>query len=128
MCLDCPFCGKSVDTVEFKITRETHGGFECPECKQLLHFSQPFAAFRRTLALALSALLLLLLGVKRMVWLVLGAVALWPFMQLLVNGYCVPRMPIQLKPWKPAKLPALPRIRLEPRDDTPLQLFDKRKK
>ena len=128
MFLECPLCGKSVDTADFKITREAHGGFECPECKKVLQFAQPHAAFRRSMALVLSALVLMVLGVQRPVWILIGSIVLWPFVQLLVNTAMVHRIPLRLAPWKAPKLPILSKLRFEERDDGPLQLFDRRRK
>jgi len=125
MRLDCPLCGKSVNSADFQVTWESHGGFKCPECGRLLHYSQPFAAFRRSIAIILSALLLTILGVRRLYLLFIGMLLLWPFMQLLVNAYCMRRMPLRLAPYKPVKVPALRKFRLQERDDGPLQLFDK---
>ena len=128
MLLNCPLCGKTVNSADFRVTPETHGGFKCPECGGLLHFSQPFAAFRRGLALLLSALLLMSLGVRRPLILLIATFAAWPFMQLLVNAYCMRRMPLRLAPWKPVRRPVLPRFRFDERDDGPLQLFNKGRK
>ena len=124
MLLDCPLCGKSVETANFKITRKAHGGFECPECKGLLQFSQPHAVFRRSLAVALSALLLVVFGVHRVIFVLLGSLILWPFMQLAVNGYCFRTMTTSLKPLTPK----FTKFRLDDRDDGPIQLFDRRRK
>ena len=128
MLLECLSCRTLIETADFKITWKAHGGFECPECKQLLQFSQPHAIFRRGLAVVISALLLLVFGVQRIVWLVLASLLLWPFMQLVVNGYCFRAMATSLKPLKPIRPPKLPKLQLEERDDRPLELFDRRGK
>jgi hypothetical protein len=101
MRLECPVCHKPVYTSDFKIIPGTGGGFDCPECKQMIHYSQPHAVFRRTLALGLSVILLMMFGVHKVLWLLGGALLLWAPMQVLVNAYCVRAMPLGLKPWVP---------------------------
>lgn len=101
MTLECPLCHKSVDTHEFKITAGTRGGFECPACKQMLHFAQPHAALRRTLSLLVSLVTLLVFRVRSIPLLIGGSLVLWAPVQLGVNAYCVRRMPLGLKPWQP---------------------------
>jgi hypothetical protein len=64
----------------------------------MLHYSQPHAAFRRTLSVLLSALLLLMFGVRNVLFVLSGSLLLWAPMQLLVNAYSVRRMPLGLKP------------------------------
>jgi hypothetical protein len=98
----------------------TGGGYECPVCKQMVRYSQPYAIFRRTVSLLLSVIVLLLVGVRRPIMLLVGSVLLWIPMSMLVNMYSVYATPLGLKPWKQ-------RWR-ERRDAGPLELFDNKPK
>jgi hypothetical protein len=128
MLLDCPLCGKSVNPADFKATPVTRAAFECPECRGLIRYLQPHAAFRRSLALIASALLLVVLGVRHWVWLLVGSVLLWPLAQLVVNAYLVGRMPLLLAPWKPVASRPFPTFRFEKREDGPLEIFSRKRK
>ena len=99
MTLECPLCHKPVQTGNFKKIPGTGGGFECPECKQMLRYGQRNAVFRRTLAVMLSLILVMFLGVQKVLFLVGGTLLLWAPMQLLVNAFspCA----LFLKPWRP---------------------------
>jgi hypothetical protein len=103
MTLECPLCQKSVETSDLHRIPGSGGGFNCPECKQMLHFEQPHRIFRASLSLTLSAIVLLFFGVRSILFLLGGCLLLWAPVQLLVNGYCVRRMPLQLKPWIPPR-------------------------
>ena len=104
MTLECPLCRKNVETTSLHLIPQTGGGFNCPECKQMLHFEQPHAIFRAALSLALSTVILLIFGVRSIPLLLGGCLLLWAPVQLLVNGYCVRRLPLSLKPWTSPKL------------------------
>jgi hypothetical protein len=73
----------------------------------MLHFEQPHAILRAAISLVLSAIILLSFGVRSILLLLGGCLLLWAPVQLLVNGYCVRRMPLGLKPW------TSPKFRLE---------------
>jgi len=106
MMLKCPMCNAAVDSVDFHIKRGSRGGFDCPACGQMLHFSQPHAAIRRSASLAISFAALLVIGVRSPVKLAIAALLLWPIAQLMVNAYCARWFKVSLKPWTP--LPARP--------------------
>ena len=98
MLLECPLCGTRIQAKELNSIHQKSGGLDCPQCHQLLTFSQPYAAARRTVAFVLALALLFVLGVRSPVWLLIGGVLLWPFVQLLVNAYCARRLPLSLRP------------------------------
>ena len=114
MILKCPSCGKPVESNHLSIKPGTRGGFDCPECSQTLHFSQPYPFFRRTISLILPLSVLWIAGVRSPAWLLIGGVLLWAPAQLLVNGYFARRMPVRLVPW-------------DPKDGSPPSLFDRRR-
>jgi len=78
-----------------------YGYHECPFCNGKVRYVQPHAAFRRTIALVLSTVVLVILGVQNPLTLVIGSLLLWVPMSIPVNMFCVYTMPLSLKPWKP---------------------------
>jgi len=96
--LECPHCNRAVVLSELR--RPSGGGYhECPFCGGMVRLAQPHAFLRRTVALILSAFVLLLFGVRNPLALVAGSLLLWVPMSIPVNMYCVYAMPLGLKPW-----------------------------
>jgi hypothetical protein len=118
MLLECPLCGTRIDSQELSAIRQKSGGFDCPQCHQLLTISQPYALARRTAAFGLAVVALLVLGVRSPVWLLIGSVLSWPLTQLLVNACCARRFPLSLKP----------RVRRTRSETSSLSLFDHQRK
>lgn len=69
----------------------------------MLKFRQGYAAFRRTAAILASAAILVLFGVRNVLFILGGTLLLWPFAQLIVNSYRARRLPLWLVPWSPPK-------------------------
>ena len=120
MILRCPICGENISTRDLRRRDGVKDGRECPNCGQLVQFSQPYPIFRWGAALLASGLVLWLTGVRSTVWFLIGSVLLWLPMSLVVNGAAVHVMSLELKPWKAR---AVKRWEPRPRDNGPLDLF-----
>jgi len=116
MILKCPHCRNGVEVSSLKRQDGTGGGRECHSCKGMVRFSQPHTFFRRTIALVISALLTLIIGIRNPLTILLVAILLWVPMSIPVNMYSVYLMPLSLKPWKPRGK--------KPFDADDLDLFD----
>ena len=100
MRLECRHCHGRVSVSELR--RPRSGAYrECPLCNGTVCYVQPHAVFRRSTALLLSIIVLMIAGVRNPVTLVIGSVLLWVPMSFAFNMYCVYVMPLGLKPWKP---------------------------
>jgi hypothetical protein len=101
MMLECPICKGLINSNDFKVVRGSRGGFNCPACGKMLHLAQGWRPLRITLAVCVSLLAVLLVGVRRPLVIAMVSLMFWPFVQLLVNAYSVHFVPQGLKPWKP---------------------------
>lgn len=125
MTLCCPLCGKALETGELTVQPGTRGGFACPRCGKLLHFSQSHPYLRASISLLISATLLYFAGVRTPFTFILGTLILWVPISLLFNAYCVRIMPLGLKPWKVPRESRTVIQRLNERS-SPVELFGKR--
>src|SRR5580704_9665877 len=125
MTLRCPLCQQSIETGELAVVSGTNGGFNCPRCGRLLHFTQGYPAVRSTISFILSSSIVYIFGVRNLYTFVVSALALWIPSLLFVNAYSAHIMPLGLKPWRP---PASGRTliqRLNERN-APIELLGKR--
>ena len=126
MTLCCPLCGKALETGELTVQPGTRGGFACPRCGRLLHFSQRHPYLRASASLLISALLLYCFtSVRTPLTFFLGTFVLWVPISLLLNAYCVRIMPLGLKPWNAPRESRTLIQRLNERG-SPVELFGKR--
>ena len=125
MMLYCPLCGKALETGELTVQTGKRGGFACPRCGKLLHFSQSHPYLRAFISLLISATILYFAGVRTPVTFTLGTLILWVPISLLFNAYCVRIMPLGLKPWKAPRESRTLIQRLNERN-SPAELFGKR--
>jgi len=77
MQLQCPICKGSIDSRDLRRKAGTGGGYECPECNQMVRFSQPHALFRRLVSLVISILTVRVVGIRSIPWLLAGSLLLW---------------------------------------------------
>jgi hypothetical protein len=101
MTLECPHCHERILVSELRRVQGMGGGRLCPNCEGKVKFSQPFAAFRKSLALILIMTILLFVGLRSALLFITASLVLWPLALILVNMICVYTMPLGLKLWLP---------------------------
>lgn len=98
MILECPLCHAAVNSKEIQLSQ---GGFYCPHCQGGLTYSLRHPILRRTAALIGSGLILAGFGVRSILFLFLGSILLWPFVQIIANVFHAYVTSPGLKPWTP---------------------------
>src|SRR6266568_7129488 len=117
--LKCPICGNPVDPASLKTAWGTGGGFECPVCKKLVRYTNPYGRIVAVISLLLAVGILKLAGVHSVTGFVVGSILLWIPISLFLNRASVRIKAPTLKPWKPNPLfrPMRPIRPISPRID-----------
>jgi hypothetical protein len=100
MILECPICKSFVNSADFKILRGAKGGFNCPACGKMLHFTQGDRPVRIALALIISLLATLLIGIRKLPEVAAATIVVWPLGQIFINSNFAHFFRVGLKPWR----------------------------
>ena len=129
MILDCPLCHESVDTSELHRLPGTTGGLECPKCRKVFRFHQPYLVLRTAISVLISAGILWIAGVRSVPIFLVGTFIVWIPISLVFNAYLVHVIPPVLVPYKPRnRIRSKTLVELANERNATIELFDKKQK